>query len=168
MFFFLGKGSKIKGEKYGLLPSPPIFGTLPLSESNCPPPLSLQLLPPSSLNWPRSFPLLLTLTQNRSITGTVWDFQTKSTIHEKIHTLQGSLLDSTLQLYVCVGRGGPGISGTWSPIYGSQCLKLTLPFAHLTDVTLADEDSNSIPTDDVNRAILSNVAMQVAPPGDQY
>ena len=37
----------------------------------------------------------------------------------------------------------------------------------LTDVTLADEDSNSIPTDDVNRAILSNVAMQVAPPGGQ-
>ena len=32
-------------------------------------------------------------------------------------------------------------------------------FADLTDVTLADEDSNSIPTDDVNRAILSNVAM---------
>ena len=27
------------------------------------------------------------------------------------------------------------------------------PFADLTDVTLADEDSNSIPTDDVNRAI---------------
>ena len=41
------------------------------------------------------------------------------------------------------------------------------PFADLTDVTLADEDSNSIPTDDVNRAILGNVAMQVAPPGGQ-
>ena len=27
------------------------------------------------------------------------------------------------------------------------------PFANLTDVTLADEDSNSIPTDDVNRPI---------------
>ena len=40
-------------------------------------------------------------------------------------------------------------------------------FADLTDVTLADEDSNSIPTDDVNRAILGNVAMQVAPPGGQ-
>ena len=26
----------------------------------------------------------------------------------------------------------------------------TRPFADLTDVTLADEDSNSIPTDDVN------------------
>ena len=34
--------------------------------------------------------------------------------------------------------------------------------ADLTDVTLADEDSNSIPTDDVNGAFLGNVAMQVA------
>ena len=40
-------------------------------------------------------------------------------------------------------------------------------FADLTDVTLADEDSNSIPTDDVNKAILDNVAMQVAPSGGQ-
>ena len=37
----------------------------------------------------------------------------------------------------------------------------------LTDMTLADEDSNSTPADDVNRAILGNVAMQVAPPGGQ-
>ena len=36
-------------------------------------------------------------------------------------------------------------------------------FADLTDVTLADEDSNSIPTDDANRAFLGNVAIQVAP-----
>ena len=43
----------------------------------------------------------------------------------------------------------------------------TRGFADLTDVTLADEDSNSIPTDDVNKAILGNVAMQVAPPGGQ-
>ena len=41
-------------------------------------------------------------------------------------------------------------------------------FADLTDVTLADEDSNSIPTDDVNRAILANLAMQVAPSGGQH
>ena len=41
------------------------------------------------------------------------------------------------------------------------------PCSDLTDVTLADDDSNSIPTDDVNRAILGNVAMQVAPPGGQ-
>ena len=40
-------------------------------------------------------------------------------------------------------------------------------FADLTDVTLADEDSNSTPADYVNRAILGNVAMQVAPSGGQ-
>ena len=40
-------------------------------------------------------------------------------------------------------------------------------FANLTDVTLADEDSNSTPADYVKRAILGNVAMQVAPPGGQ-
>ena len=34
-------------------------------------------------------------------------------------------------------------------------------FADLTDVTLADEDSNSIQADEVNKAILGNVAMQV-------
>ena len=32
--------------------------------------------------------------------------------------------------------------------------------ADLTDVTLAGEDSNGMPTDDVNRAIPGNVAMQ--------
>ena len=40
--------------------------------------------------------------------------------------------------------------------------------ADLTDVTLADDDSNLIPTDDVHRAILGNVAMQVAPSGAQH
>ena len=48
---------------------------------------------------------------------------------------------------------GPDVRHTW--------------FADLTDVTLADEDINSIPADDVNRAILGNVAMQVVPPGGQ-
>ena len=43
----------------------------------------------------------------------------------------------------------------------------TILFADLTDVTLADDDSNSIPTDDVNKAILGNVAIQVAPSGGQ-
>ena len=38
----------------------------------------------------------------------------------------------------------------WGPIYGSW---YPTWFADLTDATLADEDSNSIPTDDVNRAI---------------
>ena len=45
-----------------------------------------------------------------------------------------------------------------------QVAKLVIDF---TDVTLADEDRNSIPTEDVNKAILGNVAMQVAPPGGQ-
>ena len=39
----------------------------------------------------------------------------------------------------------------------------TTPCADITDVTLADEDSNSTPADVVNRAILGKVAMQVAP-----
>ena len=56
----------------------------------------------------------------------------------------------------------------WGPIYGSACLSLTpRPFANLTDVTLADEDTNPIPIDEANRAILGNVAIQVAPPGGQ-
>ena len=38
-------------------------------------------------------------------------------------------------------------------------------YLDLTEVTLADEDTNSILTDDVNQAILGNVAMQAAPHG---
>ena len=34
-------------------------------------------------------------------------------------------------------------------------------FSDLNDVIVADEDNNSIPTDDVNRASIGNVAMQV-------
>ena len=41
------------------------------------------------------------------------------------------------------------------------------PFGDLADVTLAEKDDNSTPTGDANRAILGNVAMQVAPPGGQ-
>ena len=41
-------------------------------------------------------------------------------------------------------------------------------FADFTDVTLADEDSKSIPTDDVDKAILGIVAMQVVPSGGQH
>ena len=44
------------------------------------------------------------------------------------------------------------------------------PCADLTDVTLADEDTNSILADNANRAIQGNVAMQVtqvAPYGGQ-
>ena len=35
----------------------------------------------------------------------------------------------------------------------------TRGFVDLTDVTLADEDSNSIPTDDDNKAVLGNEAI---------
>ena len=38
-------------------------------------------------------------------------------------------------------------------------------FADLTDVTLADEDTNSILTDNANRAIQGNLVMQVTQPG---
>ena len=40
-------------------------------------------------------------------------------------------------------------------------------FADFTDVTMADEDTNSILTDNTNRAIQGNVAMQVTQPGGQ-
>ena len=40
-------------------------------------------------------------------------------------------------------------------------------FANLTDVTLADEDTNPILTDIANRAIQGNVAMHVTLPGGQ-
>ena len=52
---------------------------------------------------------------------------------------------------------GPGLSN-----------KLTEPpFADLTDVTLADEYTNSILTDNANRAFKGNLAMQVTQPGGQ-
>ena len=54
----------------------------------------------------------------------------------------------------------------WGPIYGSACLSLTpRPFANLTDVTLADEDTNSILTDNANHAFQRNVATQVTEAG---
>ena len=42
---------------------------------------------------------------------------------------------------------------------------LTVRFADLTDVTLADEDTNSILTDNANRAFQRNVAKQVTQAG---
>ena len=41
------------------------------------------------------------------------------------------------------------------------------PCVDLTDVTLADEDINPIPTDNSNRTTIDNVAKQVAPSGGQ-
>ena len=49
----------------------------------------------------------------------------------------------------------------------SVCHSLTTPFADLTDVTLADEDTNSILTDNANGAIQGYEAMQVVPPVDK-
>ena len=62
----------------------------------------------------------------------------------------------------------PGVPGVRLWVLMSVRPSLQDYFADLTDVTLADEDSNSIPTDDVNRAILGNLAMQVAPSGGQH
>ena len=61
--------------------------------------------------------------------------------------------------------GVPGVRSMGPDIYGPSVH--TRPCADLTDVTLVDEDINSTPADDVNRAILGNVAMQVAPTGGQ-
>merc|ERR1711978_481963 len=59
----------------------------------------------------------------------------------------------------------PGVPG---PIYGSSCVSQTkATCANLTDVTLADEDTDSILTDNANRAIHGNVAMYVTLPGGQ-
>ena len=59
--------------------------------------------------------------------------------------------------YFLSDPGVPGVRSTDPDVSQS-------PFANLTDATLADEDSNSI-CQYVDRAILGNVAMQVAPPG---
>ena len=60
--------------------------------------------------------------------------------------------------------GVPGVRSMGPDVRPSVTERLC---SDLTDVTLADEDSNSIPTDDVNRAFPGNVAMQVAPSGGQ-
>ena len=61
----------------------------------------------------------------------------------------------------------PGVPGVRSmgPVLSNKLTEL--PFADLTDVTLADEDNNSILTDNANRAIHGNVAMYVTLPGGQ-
>ena len=41
------------------------------------------------------------------------------------------------------------------------------PSVNLTDVTLADKETNLILTDKVNKVIQGNVAMQVTQPGGQ-
>ena len=68
-----------------------------------------------------------------------------------------------------------------SDLWVRMSLRTPRPCVDLTDVTLADEDTNSILTDNANRAIQGNVAtnvngviwwqnfeqMQVAPSGGQ-
>ena len=70
----------------------------------------------------------------------------------------------------CLGKGvwkhawflsDPGIPG---PINMGLVVSISLsptPFADLADVTLADEDNNSVLSDDVNRANIGNVEMEV-------
>ena len=66
---------------------------------------------------------------------------------------------------ISVFLSDPGVPG---PIYGFASLKLsTTPFADLTDVTLAEEDTIPILIDNANRAIQGNVAMHVTLPGGQ-
>ena len=63
----------------------------------------------------------------------------------------------------------PGIPGVRS-MGPSLSNWVTIPYADLTDVTLADEDTNSKLADNANKAIQGNVAMQVtqvAPSGGQ-
>ena len=63
---------------------------------------------------------------------------------------------------IFIGPRSPG------PIYVSGCLKQTkTPSVNLTDVTLADKETNLILTDNVNRLIQGNVAMQVTQPAGQ-
>ena len=61
----------------------------------------------------------------------------------------------------------PSVSGVRSMGPG-LCTSVQHLFENLTDVTLADDDSNLIPTDDVDMAILGNMVMQVAPCGGQH
>ena len=75
---------------------------------------------------------------------------------------------STLEIDVCVTILSSsylylfiGPRCLWGPIYGSGCLKLTIPCADLTEETLADEDTNSILADNAKREIQGNEAMQV-------
>ena len=64
--------------------------------------------------------------------------------------------------YVFIGPRCP-----WGPIYGSGSLSLRDVFADLTDVTLVDEDTKSILTDNADRAIQGNMAMEVTHPAGQ-
>ena len=67
-------------------------------------------------------------------------------------------------LYILSDPGLPGVRSMGPDVHPSVSPR---PFADLTDVTLVDEDYNSISTGDANREILGKLAMQVALPGGQ-
>ena len=93
-------------------------------------------------------------------TKNLFSFPLLSISHESSRNTENILLYNFV--FIFIGPRSPG------PIYVSGCHKLTkTPFRNLTDVTLADEDTGSILTDNTNRAIQGNVAMQVSQPGGQ-
>ena len=61
----------------------------------------------------------------------------------------------------------PGIPGVRSMCLDVSQWLHTTPCWDLTDVTLADEDTNSMQTDDFNMAIQGKVAGQMVPSGGQ-
>ena len=72
--------------------------------------------------------------------------------------------DDQITLWVIWWEGGNGIfigpRCPWGLIYGSRGKWVTMRgFWNSTDVTLADEDTKSIPTDNANKAIPGNVAI---------
>ena len=70
------------------------------------------------------------------------------------HAAPKHCVEGEVDLGRWVGRLFIGPRCPWGPISVSK-----LPLANLTDVTLADQATNSIQTDDTNRAIQGNVAM---------
>ena len=77
---------------------------------------------------------------------------------QNLYTFGGNCLRNIFpKLTIFIGPRCP-----WGPIYGSGSLSLSpRGFADLTDVTLVDEDTKSILTDNANRAIQGNQAMHV-------
>ena len=84
---------------------------------------------------------------------------------DKLHGISVYVMNWTMFLS---DPGVPGVRSMCLDVRPSVRPSVTRLFADLTDVTLADEDSNSRLTDDVNKAILGNVAMEVAPSGGQH
>ena len=79
------------------------------------------------------------------------------------HAAPKHCVEGEVDLGRWVGRLFIGPRCPWGPISVSK-----LPLANLTDVTLADQATNSIQTDYANMAIQGNVAMQETQPGGQF